>query len=399
MTFGLILQIIFWLAFAALFYTYIGYPLLVYLVSIAFPKKVLKNDFEPKVTILITAYNEEKAIREKLENTLEIEYPKEKLEILVASDGSNDATDKIVKEFERYGVKLFHQVGRKGKTYTQNKAVEKASGEIILFSDATTDYKSNILREILPNFADESVGCAAGKLIYVDKSDSDVGKGAKSYWNYETFIKESESNACSLIGASGCLYAVRKSAYQPMYAEACSDFLICTVVYAQGLRSVYEPNAVCIEETNRQSNKEMRMRIRVISQTYTDLWRNCSMMNPFKSGFYAVELISHKLFRYAVPVFLFLTLITSAILAFSSVFFAVVFTLQIAFYLMALLAKILEKAGLRFWIFAIPLYFVLTNIASIIAFYKFLSGERYAAWDTNREQNDNKINALDQSLG
>ncbi|MGI8669216.1 MAG: glycosyltransferase family 2 protein [Aridibacter sp.] len=399
MTFGLILQIIFWLAIVALFYIYIGYPLLVYLVSIVFPKKVLKNKFEPKVTILITAYNEEKAIRGKLENTLQIEYPKEKFEILVASDGSNDKTDVIVKEFAKDGVKLFHQAGRKGKTYTQNKAVEKASGEIILFSDATTAYQPNVLNEILPNFADESVGCAAGKLIYVDRSNSDVGKGAKSYWNYETFIKESESRACSLIGASGCLYAVRKSAYQPMYAEACSDFLICTILYRQGLRSVYEPNAVCFEETNRQSNKEMRMRVRVISQTFTDLWRNCSMMNPFKSGFYAVELISHKLFRYAVPVFLFLTLIISAILAFSSIFFTAIFLIQIAFYLMALLAKILEKAGLRLWIFAIPLYFVLTNIASIIAFYKFLSGERYAAWDTNREQNDNKINALDQSLG
>ncbi len=399
MTFVLILQIIFWLAFAALFYTYIGYPLLVYLVSIAFPKKVLKNSFEPRVTVLITAYNEEKAIRGKLENTLKIEYPKEKLEILVASDGSDDKTDKIVGEFEKHGVKLFHQAGRKGKTYTQNKAVEIASGEIILFSDATTDYQPNVLREILPNFADENIGCAAGKLVYVDKTDSDVGRGAKSYWSYETFIKESESRACSLIGASGCLYAVRKSAYQPMYSEACSDFLICTILYGQGLRSVYEPNAVCYEETNQQSKKEIKMRVRVISQTFTDLWRNRSMMNPFKSGFYAVELISHKLFRYSVPVFLFLIFLTSAILAFSSLFYAVILAIQIIFYAMAFIAWILEKAGFRLSGFAIPLYFVLTNFASVIAFYKFLSGENYAAWDTNREQSDNKINAFDQSPG
>lgn len=391
-------QIIFLLASAALFYTYIGYPLFVYLVSLAFPKHISKNEFEPTVTILITAYNEEKAIRSKLENTLTIDYPKNKLEILVASDGSNDRTDEIVKKFADRGVKLFHQVGRKGKTYTQNKAVEKASGEIILFSDATTEYQSNVLREILPNFADETVGCAAGKLIYVDRSDSDVGKGAKSYWNYETFIKESESRACSLIGASGCLYAVRKSAYQPMYAEACSDFLICTILYRQGLRSVYEPNAVCMEETNQQTEKEIKMRVRVISQTFTDLWLNRGMMNPFRSGFYAIELISHKLFRYSVPVFLLLILLTSIFLALTSIFFTVILALQIAFYSMAFIAWILEKKGLTFGLLSIPLYFVLTNFASVLGFYKFLKGERYANWEPIREKTDGKIKELDKSL-
>lgn len=381
----LIAQIIFWLMVAALVYTYIGYPLLVYLVSRVLPKKVFKDDFESSVTVLITAYNEEKAIRQKIENTLNIEYPKDKLEILVASDDSSDRTHQIVKEFADRGVRLFHQAGRKGKTYTQNKAVEKATGEIILFSDATTDYEPNVLREMLPNFADEKIGCVAGKLIYVDRSDSDVGKGAKSYWSYETFIKESESRACSLIGASGCLYAVRKSAYQPMYAEACSDFLICTIIYRQGLRSVYEPQAICIEETNQRTDKEMKMRVRVISQTFTDLWRNRGMLNPFKSGFYAIELISHKLFRYSVPVFLFLIFITSLILAFSNIFFAVILILQVTFYAVALFAWLLEKAGLRAGILAIPLYFVLTNFASLIGFYKFLSGERYAAWEPIRE--------------
>lgn len=390
MTLSLIAQIIFWIASVALIYTYIGYPLFVYLVSLVFPKGIAKNEFEPKVTVLITAYNEEKAIRKKLENTLKIEYPKDKFEILVASDGSSDKTDEIVKEFADIGVRLFHQAGRKGKTYTQNKAVEKATGEIILFSDATTDYKPNVVREILPNFADEDVGCVAGKLIYVDNVDSDVGKGAKSYWNYETFIKESESRACSLIGASGCLYAVRKSAYQPMYSEACSDFLICTVVYRQGLRSVYEPNAVCMEETNNRTDKEMKMRVRVISQTFTDLWRNRGMLNPINSGFYAIELISHKLFRYSVPIFLVIILFASAILAFSSIIFTVVFILQLAFYFMAFLAWVLEKLGMRLGVLSIPLYFVLTNFASMIGFYKFLIGERYANWEPIRETENAK---------
>ncbi|NNE98278.1 MAG: glycosyltransferase family 2 protein [Pyrinomonadaceae bacterium] len=391
MTLGLFAQGIFWLSLLALIYTYVGYPIIVYIVSIIFPKTIRKGAFEPRVTVLITAYNEEEAIRSKLENTLQIEYPADKLEILVASDGSSDRTDEIVKEFESKGVRLFRQEGRKGKTFTQNKAVEQSSGEIILFSDATTEYKPNVLRAILPNFADEEVGCAAGKLIYIDSSDSGVGKGAKSYWNYETFLKKSESRACSLIGVSGCLYAVRKSAYEPMYPEACSDFLICTLLYKQGLRSVYEPSAVCTEETNQRTDKEMKMRVRVISQTFTDLWRNRRMMNPFHSGFYAIELISHKLFRYAVPVFLLLTLSTSAFMAFSSRAFALIFGLQVVFYFAALVGWIFENRGVRLRVFAIPLYFVLANLASLLGFYKFLSGERYATWEPIRDKKEKEV--------
>jgi cellulose synthase/poly-beta-1,6-N-acetylglucosamine synthase-like glycosyltransferase len=378
-------QIIFTVSVVTFFYTYVGYPLLVYLFGRLRPKFVKRAGFEPKVTVLITAYNEEKAIREKLENTLLIDYPAEKLEILVASDGSTDKTDEIVREFAARGVKLFRQEGRKGKTFTQNKAVEHATGEIILFSDATTAYVPNVLREMLPNFADDSVGCVAGKLVYVDDSASSVGKGAQSYWNYETFLKKAESRACSLIGASGCLYAVRKSAYQPMYPEACSDFLICTIVYRQGLRSIYEPNAVCTEVTNQKTDKEMRMRVRVIGQTYTDLWRNREMLNPFRSGFYAVQLFSHKVLRYSVPLFLILIFLSSLVLAFRSVFFEAILLLQIAFYLIALIGWILEKSKIKIGVFAIPLYFVLANLASVIAFYKFLQGEKYARWEPIRE--------------
>jgi len=385
-----IAQIAFWLSAAALFYVYVGYPVLVYLVSRVFPKKIARAAVNPPVTILITAYNEEKAIRQKLENTLLIDYEREKLEILVASDGSTDRTDEIVKEFAARGVRLFRQEGRVGKTVTQNNAVTQATGEIILFSDATTDYRPDVLREILPNFADAGVGCVAGKLIYVDNSASNVGKGAKSYWNYETFIKEAESRACSLIGASGCLYAVRKAAYRPMYAEACSDFLICTLVYEQGLRSVYEPRAVCTEDTNNQTDKEMRMRVRVISQTFTDLWRNRRMLNPLRSGFYAVELVSHKVLRYAIPLFLLLIFIANAFLFFDSVLFELMFLAQIGFYLLAFIGWAFEKMGAKIGVFAIPHYFVLANLASVFGFYKFLRGERYANWEPIREKNEER---------
>lgn len=377
--------IVFWTSAAALVYTYVGYPLLVFLASRLFPKTINRADFEPLVSVVITAYNEERDIAAKLDNTLQIDYPPEKMEIIVASDCSSDRTEEIVRRYAERGVKLYRQESRLGKTSAQNMAAEKAAGEIILFSDATTAYEKNVLRAMLPNFADESIGCVAGKLFYVNRGETHVGAGARSYWNYETFLKECESRAGSLIGASGCLYAVRKRAYQPMYAEACSDFLIATVVRRQNLRTVFEPNAVCTEETNDQSGKEMRMRVRVISQTLADLWRNREMLNPLKSGFYAVELFSHKVLRYAVPFFLISLFISSFAAAFYSNFFAFAFGLQIIFYSLALAAWILERREIKIRLLAIPLYFALANLASLVGFWKFLKGERYASWEPIRE--------------
>lgn len=378
-------EMLFWSAASLLGYVYIGYPMLAYIVSILLPKKVVKAAIEPTVTVLITAFNEEASIAQKIENTLALEYPSDKLEIIVASDGSTDATDEIVKEYADRGVKLFRQEGRVGKTVTQNNAVKRATGEIILFSDATTEYSPDVLKKVLPNFADESVGCVAGRLVYVNDADSNVGKGAQGYWNYETFIKTAESAACSLIGASGCLYAVRRSAYREMYAEACSDFLICTILYRQGLRSVFEPTAVCYEETNRESKGEMQMRIRVISQTFTDLWRNVDMLNPLKSGFYAIELISHKVLRYAVPLLLMGVFVSSTLLATSSLIFSIIFLLQVLFYICAMAGWLLERTGRKASILAIPLYFVLANLASVIAFFRFIRGERVATWEPIRD--------------
>jgi hypothetical protein len=199
-------------------------------------------------------------------------------------------------------------------------------------------------------------------------------------------LRKHESRAGSLIGASGCLYAVRRSAYVPMYPEACSDFLIATKMVEQGLRAIYEPAAVCTEETNRRTDKELRMRVRVITQTYTDLWRHRAMMNPLRSGFYAVQLISHKVLRYFVPVLLLLILASSIVLAPRSWFFTLMTVAQVGCYAAAGLSWLLERAGVRrLRLLALPQYFVLANLASLIAFYKFLRGERYARWEPIRE--------------
>jgi len=382
-----LLEIIFWTAAGLTVYAYAGYPILVFLISRMFPKPVLRAPYLPTVSVIIAAYNEEKDIRAKLLNTLQLDYSSNALEIIVVSDCSSDGTDSIVLEFADRGVKLVRQSDRRGKTAAQNLAAEHASGEIILFSDATSMYQPNVLKEMLPNFADPGVGCVAGKLVYVDESASGVGDGARKYWNYETFLKESESRARSLIGVSGCMYAVRRQAYVPMYEEACSDFYVCTMLYRQGLRTVYQPSAVCFEDTNTRTADEFRMRVRIISQTFGDLWRNREMMNPCRSGFYAVQLISHKLLRYAIPLLLAFVFLTSGILAFESVFYALAFALQLIFYLIAIADWAVQKRGVDVKLAAIPRYFCVANLASIAGFYKFVTGERFARWEPIRDHN------------
>jgi cellulose synthase/poly-beta-1,6-N-acetylglucosamine synthase-like glycosyltransferase len=380
----LIAEIGFSLSAAALFYTYAGYPLLLAFVSALRPRAVRRGEFEPTVSIIVTAYNEERGLAAKLENTLALDYPRELLEIIVASDCSNDRTDEIARSFARRGVRLYRQSQRLGKTAAQNAAVEQARGEIILFSDATSLYQPDAVRAMMPSFADATVGCVAGRLEYVDGSGSRVGRGARSYWSYETFLKRHESRVGSLIGASGCLYSVRRSAYVPLYHEACSDFIIATKMVEQGLRAVYEPNAVCFEETNRQSDKELKMRVRIIAQTFTDLWRHRSLLNPIRSGFYGVQLLSHKVMRYLVPFFLMGLFASSAVLASGSLFYRLMFAVQLACYACPAFAWMLDRVGIQSRLLALPQYFLLANLASLIACYQFVRGERYASWEPIR---------------
>jgi cellulose synthase/poly-beta-1,6-N-acetylglucosamine synthase-like glycosyltransferase len=384
MSLRLAATLIFWLSAAALLYTYVGYPLLLIIMSRLRPRAVRRADFAPSVTVIITAYNEERDLAAKLENTLALDYPQASLEVIVASDCSSDRTDEIVREFAARGVRLHRQPERLGKTAAQNAAVEQARGEIILFSDATTLYQKDVLRALMPNFADATVGCATGRVIYTDSAESSVGHGTRSYWSYEFLLKKHESSVCSLIGVCGCLYAVRRSAYVPLYHEACSDFIIATKMVEQGLRAVYEPDAVCMEETNERAGKELKVRVRIITQTFSDLWRNRAMLNPLRSGFYAIELLSHKVMRYLVPLFLIAILAATITLAPRSIFYAVALIGQVGFYGAAFLAWLLERFGLHSRLLAIPQYFVLGNLASLIAFYKFLRGERYVRWEPIR---------------
>jgi cellulose synthase/poly-beta-1,6-N-acetylglucosamine synthase-like glycosyltransferase len=365
-------------------YTYVGYPALVYLLSRLFEKPVRRADITPTVSVIIAAYNEERDIAQKIENTLALDYPKAKLEIIVASDCSSDRTDEIISSYAQAGVILHRRPERLGKSVVQNAAMKISTGEIIVFSDATTLYQPDAIRKIVRSFADPEVGCVAGHLLYVDRSTTAVGQGCRSYWGYERFIKQCESRLGSLIGVSGCLYAVRRSSYARLALDMSSDFVIATEIHLQGLRTIYDCEAISTEDTNKRGRDEFRMRVRVIEQTLSALHRYQEAFNLRAYPLFGFQMISHKVLRYGVPFFLIVAFLSNMLLSVSSEIYHLAFTGQAMFYLAAIMGWICDRLGLRIGPLGFPYYFALANAASLVAFIKFMRGQAHVIWEPIR---------------
>src|SRR5262245_14708270 len=343
----LIAQIIFMIAVALIGFVYAGYPILMFLFSRLYGKSVHRAPILPRVSLIIAARNEEKAIGEKLENALSLDYPKEKFEIIVASDASTDRTDEIVRSFAGRGVILHRQEKRHGKTRAQHRAAGISTGDILIFSDATTAYEPDVVEKIVRNFADPNVGCVAGQLVYLDRKSSAVSSGCKSYWGYEKRLKEWESLFHSLIGVSGCLYAVRRSCYAKFARDMIDDFVIAIEIHMQGLRTIYEPLAISKEDANRRTRDEMRMRVRVIEQTITALYNYREALNLLIHGQFAFQLLCHKVLRYLVPVFMMVALIANFFAWEGTNFFMYTFFGQNALYLAGLAGYISDRLDIK----------------------------------------------------
>lgn len=380
-------ELIFFGSIALVAYTYAGYPLLAFALSRLRSRPVRCADVTPAVSVIVAAYNEERDIGAKIEQTLALDYDRAKLEVIVASDCSSDRTDEIVRGFAGRGVVLCRQPVRLGKTAAQNAAARVARGEVLVFSDATTVYEPGALRKLARNFADPRVGCATGHVVYVDPARTGVGRGARSYWGYEQFLKRCESRFNSLVGVHGCQYAVRRSAYRELAHDMSSDFVIASEIRLQGLRTVYDPEAISFEDTNVRGRDEFRTRVRMIEQTMSALHRYRAVLNPFRHGLYAVQMISHKVLRYVVPACLALAFLSNAALVGSSSVFAAAFAAQAAFYLAALAGWAIERAGFRLGPLALPYYFAIANGASLVAFVKFVRGQNHVVWEPIRGTN------------
>lgn len=373
----------FWSVFGVLLYTYVGYPLLMALLAAVRPRPVAKGDATPPVTVVIAAYNEEGAIAAKLDNTLALDYPADRLEVLVGSDASTDRTDGIVAGYAERRVRLLRVEGRKGKTAVQNACVAEAAGEIVVFTDATTVLAPDAVREMVRNFADPKVGCVGARLVYADRAGTRVGRGGTSYWGYETALKRLESRVNSLIGVSGCFYAIRKEVYEEIGGHLISDFVVVLNTVRKGYRAVFEERAVCEEETLRDPGDELAMRVRVALRTYNALRARRELLSPFRHGLFAVQLLSHKVLRYLVGPLLVVLLGANVLLA-AQPFYGAVLALQGGFYLAAAAGHLGQRGGRRGGLLSVPYYFVLVNYAAMVALARFLRGDNITVWEPKR---------------
>lgn len=370
----------FWLSCSLLVCVYVLYPVIMKAVAARAGAAVHRSENLVRVSIIVTAYNEEKGLGAKLDNILASNLPAKFTEIIVASDASTDATDDIVRSYVRSGVRLLRVEGRQGKTACQNAAAAAATGDILVFTDATTRLDADALRNLSAWFADPDVGCVAGRLVYQSTSSTATGRGNEAYWDYEIKLRLAESALGSLIGVSGCLYAVRRSAYRPIDPRLISDFVISMRMREQSLRTVLAPDALCFEDTLSHSAHELPMRVRVAVRSINALFSERKFLNPFRFGIFAWQLWLHKVLRYASPFLWLVALATNAVLAMHQRFYALLLAAQIAVILLGTAGFALQSRRSRLGLLWRPYYFLLTNVASLIAALRYMRGDRMVTW-------------------
>lgn len=369
------LLIIFILSLFLVFFPYFGYPLsLVFLKSFR-NARLSRETIYPNVTMIITAYNEEKRIKDKLENTLALEYPKEMLQILVASDGSTDATNEIVKSYAEKGVELLEVKNRGGKENAQKEAIGFARGDVIVFSDVATILEPCGLQEIVSNFADPSVGCVSSEDRLIGQDGKPCGEGF--YVRYEMWLRRLESEVNSLVGLSGSFFAARKEVCQNFSGDVQSDFRTLLSSMKLGLRGVSDPRAIGSYLNIADEKREFERKVRTVLRGLTVFFNHLEFLNIFRFGLFSYQFFCHKLLRWLVPFFLIIILITNSVLIFSSDFFSFVFVAQIIFYFIGLHGWVTQSltGSLK-----IPMFFLVVNAAIAVAWWQYLTGKRVVFW-------------------
>ncbi len=371
-----------WLSFATLLYIYAGYPLLVGGLARLFGREPRKAPMTPTVSLLIPAYNEEAHIEARLRNSLALDYPKDRLEIVVASDGSTDRTNAIVESFANRGVRLVAMPSNIGKAAMLCRAVPSLRGEILIFSDASTELAPDALRQIVRSFADAAVGCVSG-LYRLKATGGDLrGEGEGLYWRYETFIKQQESRLHSILGAHGAFYAIRKSLFRPLeHSSINDDYLIAMRVVEQGFRAVYEPSAIAWEREVASVEGEFARRRRIAVGNCQQMVLLRQLLHP-RHGWVAFEFFSHKVLRTLAPLFMIAVLVTSPWLPAPSNL--VLLVGQALIYGAAVAGYVCQHSGRRVAWLSPPLYFCLGNLAMLAGLWAFCFGRRQVSWSRAR---------------
>jgi cellulose synthase/poly-beta-1,6-N-acetylglucosamine synthase-like glycosyltransferase len=381
--------VLFWVSFFLLFYIYFGYPMVIKAIAILRPRPVDKSaEYQPSVSILIAAYNEAKDIEATLRNKLGLDYPTDLMEILVISDESDDGTDDIVKRVAQtapFPVRLYRQVPRQGKTAGLNTLREHAKGEILLFSDANSEWDAHAVTALVSNFNDPKVGYVTGKMIYVHQDGSLVGDGCSAYMKYENWLRLQETQAGSVVGVDGGIDAMRKSLHQPLNADQLPDFVQPLKVVEQGYRVVYEPDALLKEEALTDGTSEFSMRVRVSLRALWALKDMKQLLTPTRDPLFAWQLASHKVLRYAAFVPMVTLALAALYLAPVAGLYSIAAIGYAVFLILAWTGHKKEAGGESLSaIYSIPYYFMLLNLASYKACIAFFKGEKKVIWNPRK---------------
>lgn len=297
--------IIVWGSALLVAYVYAGYPILLWIITRFHRRPVQRGEITPAVTVIISAYNESEVIGAKLENTLSLDYPPERVEVLVVSDASTDETDSIVASFYERGVKLLRMPSRQGKTMGLNAAMQQALGEIVVFSDANIMYQPDVVRCLVRNFADASVGCVTGNSCYSETFRTAAHVQENSYWQYEQTIRALESELGSTVGGDGAIFAIRRDLYIPLSVDAINDLVVPLQIVARGYRAIFEPKAIGFEPSAGDFAGEFRRKRRIVNRSWKGVRSVPQVLHPSSVGVFAWQVWSHKVLRWLMlPVIL-----------------------------------------------------------------------------------------------
>ena len=378
----LTLTIMFWFSIAVTLYTYFGYPLLLACCHVVYRRRSSSPDdsFIPKVSIVLAAYNEADHIRQKLDNCLSLDYPRDKVQVLVGSDGSDDGTNEIVADYGDRGVELFAFRPRRGKMATVNRVVGRATGEICVFSDTSECFDRDALRRLVRHFADPEIGAVTGNHIYRSEKTG-LGFGTMFYWKFQRFLQSMESRLHSVCACDGTIYACRRELFPHPADEIINDDVAVPLgILTQGKRVIFEPEAVARGDVLPQTSRFFRQKIRGQAGRYQIYAMFPRMFVPWPPKRWWI-FVSHHVLPVLVPWFLTLALATNIALWFSGQsLYRWLLLLQLSFYLLALVGWMAEKCRVYVPFLAIPFYFVTANIGSLCGFFAYAGGLQRAAW-------------------
>ena len=376
---------VFWSAIGLVVLVYVGFPLMLFVRQTFWQRPFRRRDSKINVSIIIAAYNEAECIGERINNIRSQKYPQELIEIVIASDGSDDETESIVRQQIGERLKLL-PLPRGGKATALNAAIKQATGEVVVFSDANSHFDENALSHLVAPFADPEVGGVAGNQIYQrDEQASATADGECSYWDFDRLQKQWQSKAGSVTSATGSIYAIRRELYAPIPSDAMDDFFVSTGVIAKGLRLVFASDAKSYEPVATARGVEFSRKLRVVGQGLKSVWYRRSLLNPFRFGFYSLQLGIHKVLRRVMVFPLLVIFMLNFVLWREGPTYQILLVSQCAMLVLALLGASLSRLGIRpMRTLLLPYYFLVVNLAALIAVTRLLSGQKIRLWNPER---------------